>query len=77
MTDAKKTFLIKVQYQAEDEVYLSTCDDMPGLMVQTETAEEALTLAPQLANDLLETDPNLPKANEVRFEFDVKETANG
>ncbi|MGM0422028.1 MAG: DUF1902 domain-containing protein [Pseudomonadota bacterium] len=77
MTQEKKTFVITVQYQDDDGIYLSTCDDMPGLIVQTDTADEAITLAPQLANDLLDSDPTLPGTDDVIFEFDIKETQNG
>jgi predicted RNase H-like HicB family nuclease len=77
MTQAKKTFVITVQYQADDGVYLSTCDSMPGLIVQTDTVDEAVNLAPQLANDLLDSDPTLPGAGDVIFEFNIKENQNG
>ena len=34
-------------------VWLATSDDLPGLIVETETRERAIDLAPQLALELL------------------------
>lgn len=37
-------------------VWLTTCDEMPGLVVETETREEGERLAPLLATELAEMD---------------------
>lgn len=37
-------------------VWLTTCDEMPGLVVETETREEGERLAPLLAAELAEMD---------------------
>lgn len=37
-------------------VWLTTCDEMPGLVVETETREEGERLAPLLASELAEMD---------------------
>jgi predicted RNase H-like HicB family nuclease len=34
--------------------YLGTSPDLPGLIVQADTSEEVIALAPQIAHDLIE-----------------------
>jgi predicted RNase H-like HicB family nuclease len=50
-------------------VFLGTSPDLPGLVVQGQSVQEILTLAPEVAHDLiavmLETDQRLPASVET------------
>lgn len=48
-------YLIKLDIERLPEgPYLGTSPDLPGLIIQAETAEEVLRLAPDIAHDLIE-----------------------
>jgi len=49
-------------------VWLSTSDAIPGLIVETETRDAAVDLAPALARDLL-AEMGRPAPEAVRFAF--------
>lgn len=42
-------------------VWLATSDDLPGLIVETGTREEAIDLSPELASELLPSDTDRPR----------------
>jgi predicted RNase H-like HicB family nuclease len=42
-------------------LWLATSDDLPGLIVETETREEAIDLSPELALELLPSRTDRPK----------------
>jgi predicted RNase H-like HicB family nuclease len=50
-------------------VWLATSDDLPGLIVETETREEAIDLSPELALELLSEDGARSDTARPRFVF--------
>ena len=50
-------------------VFLATSDDLPGLIVETETRDEVIVLARDLAVELLELEGQRPSAGKPRFAF--------
>lgn len=50
-------------------VFLATSDDLPGLIVETETRDEVIDLARDLAVELLELEGQRPPAGKPRFAF--------
>jgi predicted RNase H-like HicB family nuclease len=50
--DSALTITVVVRRLPEG-VWLATSDDLPGLIVETETREEAIDLSPELALELL------------------------
>jgi len=47
------TITLEIEHLPEGP-YLGTSPDLPGLIVQADTAEEVLRLAPDIARDLIE-----------------------
>jgi len=58
---------ITVSRQPEG-VWLATSDDLPNLICETDTRDEAIDLAPELARDLMEIDRD-PRLANVEFVF--------
>jgi hypothetical protein len=50
-------------------VWLATSDDLPGLIVETGTRDEAIDLSPQLALELLDDDKERAAAGHPKFVF--------
>ena len=50
-------------------VWLATSDDLPGLIVETETREEAIDLSPELALELLSESGGRSDRARPRFVF--------
>jgi predicted RNase H-like HicB family nuclease len=50
-------------------VWLATSDDLPGLIVETETREEAIDLSPELALELLSENGERSGRARPRFVF--------
>lgn len=50
-------------------VWLATSDDLPGLIVETDTREQAIDLSPQLALELLKEEGEQPEKADPRFVF--------
>lgn len=51
-------------------VWLATSDDLPGLIVETGTREEAIDLSPELALELLDEGEARPEKDRPRFVFE-------
>lgn len=66
-----KRYAVDVKYYEEDEVFIGTSKDIPGLTLETESfsemVEEAMDIVPQLLAS------NLKIANE-RVEVQIRET---
>ena len=50
-------------------VWLATSDDLPGLIVETDTREEAIDLSPELALELLREEGRQPDKSHHKFVF--------
>ena len=50
-------------------VWLATSDDLPGLIVETETREEAIDLSRELALELLEVEGQPAERTRHKFAF--------
>jgi len=53
--------------QLPEGVWLATSEDVPGLIVEADTRDEAIDLARSLALDLLELDGQLVDRNQQQF----------
>jgi predicted RNase H-like HicB family nuclease len=66
--DSAETITVVVRRLPEG-VWLATSDDLPGLIVETDTREEAIDLSPELALDLLREEGRQPEKAHPRFVF--------
>ena len=66
--DATETIMVVVRRLPEG-VWLATSDDLPGLIVETETREEAIDLSPELALELLREESDRRGNARPRFVF--------
>ena len=55
--------------QLPEGVWLSTSDDLPGLIVETSTRDEAIDVVREVAFDLMELDGLSPDRRHQRFAF--------
>ena len=53
--------------QLPEGVWLATSDDVPGLVVETDSRAELTQLAPQLARELIAEDRLLPSNTRLQF----------
>ena len=66
--DGTETIMVVVRRLPEG-VWLATSDDLPGLIVETETREEAIDLSPELALELLREESGQRGNARPRFVF--------
>ena len=66
--DSVRTITVVVRRLPEG-VWLATSDDLPGLIVETETREEAIDLSPELALELLNESGERSDQPRPRFVF--------
>ena len=66
--DGVETITVVVRRLPEG-VWLATSDDLPGLIVETETREEAIDLSPALALELLKENGERPTRTRPKFVF--------
>ena len=66
--DSAPTITLVVRRLPEG-VWLATSDDLPGLIVETETREEAIDLSPELALELLNESGERSDLARPRFVF--------
>ena len=66
--DGAETITVVVRRLPEG-VWLATSDDLPGLIVETGTREEAIDLVPELALDLLKEEGKRTEKTPPRFVF--------
>ena len=66
--DSVATITVVVRRLPEG-VWLATSDDLPGLIVETETREEAIDLSPELALELLDENGERSDRAHTRFVF--------
>ena len=66
--DSALTITVVVRRLPEG-VWLATSDDLPGLVVETETREEAIDLSPELALELLNENGERSHRARPRFVF--------
>ena len=59
--------------QLPEGVWLATSEDVPGLIVEADTRDEAIDLARSLALDLLELDGQLVDRNQQHFAFALQD----
>jgi predicted RNase H-like HicB family nuclease len=65
---ARETITMVVR-QLPEGVWLTTSDDLPGLIVETETRDEAVDLARELALELLEAERREADRRHQKFAF--------
>jgi predicted RNase H-like HicB family nuclease len=66
--DSVATITVVVRKLPEG-VWLATSDDLPGLIVETETREEAIDLSPELALELLCEPEERSETDRPKFVF--------
>jgi predicted RNase H-like HicB family nuclease len=66
--DSTRTITVVVRRLLEG-VWPATSDDLPGLVVETETREEAVDLSPELALELLSENGERTDRTRHRFVF--------
>ena len=66
--DSARTITVVVRRLPEG-VWLATSDDLPGLIVETKTREEAIDLSPELALELLNENGARSDRARPRFVF--------
>ncbi len=64
----EKALFVRVEWDEEAEVWVATNDDVPGLVVEADTAEALLIKLKALIPELLEAN-GYPDASEVPFEL--------
>jgi predicted RNase H-like HicB family nuclease len=68
-TVASQDVITIIVRQLPEGVWLATSEDVPGLIVEADTRDEAIDLARSLALDLLELDGQLVDRNQQHFAF--------
>ena len=66
--DSVATITVVVRKLPEG-IWLATSDDLPGLIVETETREEAIDLSPELALELLSEQEERSEIDRPKFVF--------
>jgi hypothetical protein len=66
--DSAETITVVVRRLPEG-VWLATSDDLPGLIVETDTREQAIDLSPQLALELLREEGRQRDKSHHKFVF--------
>jgi len=72
-TVASQDVITIIVRQLPEGVWLATSEDVPGLIVEADTRDEAIDLARSLALDLLELDGQLVDRNQQHFAFALQD----
>ena len=72
-TVASQDVITIIVRQLPEGVWLATSEDVPGLIVEADTRDEAIDLARSLALDLLELDGQLVDRNQQQFAFALQD----
>jgi predicted RNase H-like HicB family nuclease len=67
-TSEKPAIAISIHHLPEN-VWLARSDDLPGLIVETDTRDEAIDLARDMALDLIELQGGRPDRKHQKFAF--------
>jgi predicted RNase H-like HicB family nuclease len=72
-TVATQDVITIIVRQLPEGVWLATSEDVPGLIVEADTRDEAIDLARSLALDLMELDGQLVDRNKQQFAFALQD----